>query len=101
MSEIAKLQELHRRLAKIIEADGGPSKTSSGNISICFECPFSYRSEDPPKIWISINGYDIGDWSRHEEWGPFLDFTEALGHMLQKVEEAEEIFKRENQLGEE
>jgi len=99
MSEMGKFRALHKRLAKLIEDDEGATKSTSGDMSIHFKCPFSYRSEEEQEIWIEFNGYDILDWSRNEVWGPFFCFTEALGFLLQKVEEAEAAFKLEQETG--
>ena len=78
------INEIRELIKKIIENnDEGPSKMNSGYLEILFT---PYHQDD--KVLIRVGGYDISDWNRHQEFGPFDTLDEGLNYVKEKLKEA-------------
>lgn len=89
---------LHVAFMKISRANADCSKSSEGYFRLNFN-PVNYWNgpDEPlkPFIMIEFGGYQIGDWNRHQEYGPFLTEEEAWGEATKRVCEAYDIVNKD------
>jgi len=89
--------DLHAAFMNICRADADCSKSSDGYMRLDF-LPTNYWNDEgdkvKPFIMIEFGGYQIGDWNRHQQFGPFLTEIEAWEEGVKRVREAYDIVNK-------
>ncbi len=85
-----KLLDINNKFKELVVMNEGPSKHSSGVLTIVMP-----TLTNDNKWYVGFGGYDIGDWPRNCEWGPFNGFKDMLDFLECKIKEAELITRNE------
>ncbi len=67
---MSRWSKLSKKLNDAIDSTVGHTKMSSGDVSVNFM--------PDGRVMVSIGAYDIADWPRHLDLGPFKSEEQAL-----------------------